>query len=53
MTAYRETKEEVLRELESNRETGLSEKQASERLEKYGLNKLKEKKKKDKSPTVF
>ncbi len=46
MTAYRETKEEVLRELESNRETGLSEKQASERLEKYGLNKLKEKKKK-------
>lgn len=40
------TVSETLEALETNRETGLSEEEASRRLEKYGPNKLAEKKKK-------
>jgi len=40
------TVSETLKALETNRETGLSEEEASRRLEKYGPNKLAEKKKK-------
>ncbi len=37
--------DEVLKKVNSNEKTGLSDKEASERLEKYGVNKLKEAKK--------
>lgn len=46
MLFYHQTKEEVLRLLGTNPETGISESKVSELAEKYGPNRLKEKKKK-------
>ncbi len=46
MTAHNISAEEVLSKLETNRENGLSASEVTARQEKYGPNKLKEKKKK-------
>ena len=46
MTQHHKPTEEILRELGSNAETGLTTAQVEERRAQYGLNKLKEKKKK-------
>ena len=46
MTHHAESTQRVLQHLESHEETGLSQTQAAERLEKYGENRLREKKKK-------
>lgn len=46
MIYHSETRETVLNELSSNRERGLTSEQISDRLAKYGQNKLREKKKK-------
>ena len=43
---YCEYPETIVKQLESNSETGLTSEQVAERTEKYGPNKLKEKKKK-------
>ena len=45
---YSSTKEKLLQELASTEEGGLTEDRVRERLEKYGPNKLREKKKKTK-----
>ncbi len=46
MTYHTEQREEVLHQLKSYAQTGLSQAQAAERLEKYGENRLREKAKK-------
>lgn len=46
MSFHSETKEAVLKELSSNTESGLTAGQVSEKLAKYGYNRLREKKKK-------
>ncbi|MDD3337595.1 MAG: calcium-translocating P-type ATPase, PMCA-type [Lachnospiraceae bacterium] len=46
MLYYKEEREAVLRELSSNMESGLTSEQVSERLQKHGPNKLREKKRK-------
>lgn len=46
MTPFHESKEQLLHELQTSETNGLGAKQAQERLEKYGENKLKEAKKK-------
>ena len=46
MSEFCEYPETIVKELESNSETGLTSQQVKERAEKYGENKLKEKKKK-------
>ncbi len=46
MGEYQEHPETIVKQLETNVDTGLSSQQVKERVEKYGLNKLKEKKKK-------
>ncbi len=46
MTPHNQSKEEILKELSSDQVKGLSSEKASELLEKYGPNKLNEKKKK-------
>ena len=46
MSVYTKSKEELLKELSSDIDKGLSGEQVSEKQAKYGLNKLREKKKK-------
>ncbi len=46
MVFYDKSKEEVLKQLDTSLDTGLNYKQVEERIGHYGLNKLKEKKKK-------
>ena len=46
MIAHHKPAEEVLAELSSDKQTGLSSEEVAKRLEKYGVNKLREKKKK-------
>ncbi len=46
MTPYSQKNEEVLKALETNQQTGLTSEEALRRQDKYGLNKLREKKKK-------
>lgn len=47
MSVHNQSKEEVLNRLSVNSKTGLSAEEAAQRLEKYGPNKLREKKKKN------
>lgn len=53
MTFYKESKESVLNELHSDMEKGLSSSQAAQLAERYGPNKLKEKKKKSSAQRFF
>lgn len=46
MQTHSKTKNQLLTELSTDQKNGLSNKQVAERKEKYGLNKLHEKKKK-------
>lgn len=48
MESYRTSKDNILKELDTDPITGLNDVEAAERLKKYGENKLKEKKKKTK-----
>ncbi len=53
MNAYSDDRELVLNELSTDARVGLSSQEANERLSKYGLNKLKEKKKKSLARRFF